>query len=56
LSWFDARGDRYLCAEEQERLAKEQAQQRVELLEILLRSQCIATHIPLLMEAAINQI
>jgi Uma2 family endonuclease len=41
LSWFDARGDRYLSAEEQERLAKEQAQQRVELLETLLRSQGI---------------
>lgn len=28
LSWFDERGDRYLSAEEQERQAKEKAQQR----------------------------
>jgi Uma2 family endonuclease len=48
LSWFNERGDRYLSAEEQERqrteqerLAKEQAQQRAERLEALLRSQGI---------------
>ncbi|GBO54757.1 hypothetical protein APA_2808 [Pseudanabaena sp. lw0831] len=45
LSWFDEQGDRYLSAEEQERLAKEQerlakdqARHRVEQLETLLRS------------------
>ncbi|MEE3718776.1 Uma2 family endonuclease [Tumidithrix elongata RA019] len=48
LSWFDERGDRYLSAEEcerqrteHERLAKEQALQRAEWLEALLRSQGI---------------
>jgi Uma2 family endonuclease len=48
LSWFNEKGDRYLSAEEQEqqrtaqeRLAKEQAQQRAERLETLLRSQGI---------------
>ncbi len=38
LSWFDERGDRFLGAEEQERLAKDQARHRVEQLEALLRS------------------
>jgi hypothetical protein len=48
LSWFDERSDRYLSAEEQERQAKEKAQQRAEQerqqrerLETFLRSQGI---------------
>ncbi len=48
LTWYDARGDRHLSSEEQEqqrtkqeRLAKEQAQERMKRLEALLRSQGI---------------
>lgn len=48
LTWYDARGDRHLSPEEQEqqrtkqeRLAKEQAQERMKRLEALLRSQGI---------------
>jgi hypothetical protein len=41
LRWFSLDGQLLLLPEEQERLAKEQAQQRVEKLELLLRSQGI---------------
>lgn len=41
LRWFSAEGDLILLPEEQERQAKEQAQQRAEQLEALLRSQGI---------------
>lgn len=41
LTWYDERGDRHLSSEEQERQAKEQAQQRAEQLEKLLRSRGI---------------
>jgi Uma2 family endonuclease len=41
LTWYDAQGDRHLSPEEQERLAKEQAQERAEQLEALLRSRGI---------------
>jgi Uma2 family endonuclease len=61
LSWFDQQGDRHLSAEEQaqkrteqaqkqtmqERLAKEQAQQRADWLEALLRSQGIDPNQPM---------
>ncbi len=41
LSWFDQTGDRHLSPEEQEQKRTEQAQQRAERLEALLRSQGI---------------
>lgn len=41
LRWFSAEGDLIPLPEEQERQAKEQAQQRAEQLEALLRSQGI---------------
>jgi hypothetical protein len=41
LTWYDAQGNRYLSAEEQERQHTEQERQRVERLEAYLRSQGI---------------